>query len=332
MGLVRSIATSVAAVSAVAVAVAIAVPVLPVAAAGDGVDDIDTVITLGDSFSSGSGIHADATDYDDHGPERHYFAEHTRLGGSGCQRELDSTPGPQIAEELDASFEMVACAGARIEHVRNQLSAASIDDRGAGTLISITIGGNDLRTHRGEVWPDVILRCITSGGCNESDQNQPANLDEIENDLARLYTVIGWRFRDATVRVLAYPRLMQRDRWGCAGVTGMNRHEAKWIDDQVDELNARIESAVDRASAVSRADLQFVPVVDEFDNHGSCRFWQRDRYVNDAVFGATVTRSMTADGEVREHVDDGVLSISGASFHPSQKGYDAYRRALRASL
>lgn len=317
--------------SAVA-AVATSVPAHAAAADADVADGFDRVITLGDSFSSGSGIHADATDYDDHGPERHYFAEHTRLGGSGCQRELDSTPGPRLADELDASFDMVACAGARIEHVPNQLAAASIDDRGAGTLISLTIGGNDLRTHRGEVWPDVILRCITSGGCNESDQNQPANLDEIESDLARLYTVAGWRFRDATIRVLAYPRLMQRDRWGCAGVTGMNRHEAKWIDDQVDELNARIESAVDRASAVSRADIEFVPVVDEFDNHGSCRFWQRDRYVNDAVFGATFTRSMTADGDVREHVNDGLLTISGASFHPSQKGYDAYLDALRASI
>ncbi|MEO1057421.1 MAG: SGNH/GDSL hydrolase family protein [Actinomycetota bacterium] len=327
----RSLATFVAAVSAVA-AVATSVPAHAAAADADVADGFDRVITLGDSFSSGSGIHADATDYDDHGPERHYFAEHTRLGGSGCQRELDSTPGPRLADELDASFDMVACAGARIEHVPNQLAAASIDDRGAGTLISLTIGGNDLRTHRGEVWPDVILRCITSGGCNESDQNQPANLDEIESDLARLYTVAGWRFRDATIRVLAYPRLMQRDRWGCAGVTGMNRHEAKWIDDQVDELNARIESAVDRASAVSRADIEFVPVVDEFDNHGSCRFWQRDRYVNDAVFGATFTRSMTADGDVREHVNDGLLTISGASFHPSQKGYDAYLDALRASI
>ncbi|MEM9514506.1 MAG: SGNH/GDSL hydrolase family protein [Actinomycetota bacterium] len=327
----RSLATFVAAVSAAA-AVATALPAHQAAANDDVADGIDRVITLGDSFSSGSGIHADATDYDDHGPERHYFSEHTRLGGSGCQRELDTTPGPRLAAELDASFDMVACAGARIEHVRNQLRAASIDDRGAGTLISLTIGGNDLRTHRGEVWPDVILRCITSGGCNESDQNQPANLDEIENDLARLYTVTGWRFRDATIRVLAYPRLMQRDRWGCSGVTGMNRHEAKWIDDQVDELNERIQSAVDRASAASRVDIEFVPVLDEFDNHGSCRFWQRDRYVNDAVFGATFTRSMTADGDVREHVDNGLITISGASFHPSQKGYDAYLDALRASV
>ena len=317
--------------AALGVAVVVAVAsISPGTAAG--ASDIERVITLGDSFSSGSGIHADATDYDDHGPAGHYFDPNSRLGGSGCQRELDTTPGPRLADELGASFDVVACAGARIEHVRNQLDAAVIHDRGDGTLLTVTIGGNDLRTNRGEAWPDVILRCITSGGCNESEQNQPANLDEIERDLARLYTVVGLRYREASVRVLAYPRLMQRDRWGCAGVTGMNRHEAKWIDDRVDELNERIEDAVDRAATFTRADIAFVPVIDEFDNHGSCRLWQRDRYVNDAVFGATFTRSMTADGEVREHVDDGLLTVSGASFHPSQAGYDAYLDALRTSL
>ena len=45
---------------------------------------------------------------------------------------------------------------------------------------------------------------------------------------------------------------------------------------------------------------------------------------DDAVFGETLSRSMTQDGEVREHWDDGPLTISGASFHPSTKGYDAY--------
>lgn len=41
---------------------------------------------------------------------------------------------------------------------------------------------------------------------------------------------------------------------------------------------------------------------------------------------------MTASGEVRDHWDDGPLTISGASFHPSTKGYDAYLEALSASV
>jgi hypothetical protein len=69
-----------------------------------------------------------------------------------------------------------------------------------------------------------------------------------------------------------------------------------------------------------------------FDNHGACRFWQRDRYVNDAVFGDTFRRSRLADGTVREHWTEGVLNVSTASFHPSSKGYDAYLSALRSSI
>ena len=73
-------------------------------------------------------------------------------------------------------------------------------------------------------------------------------------------------------------------------------------------------------------------VADEFDNHGACRFWQRDRFVNDAVFGDSFRRSQLADGTVQEHWTDGPLNVSTASFHPSSKGYDAYLGALRTSL
>ncbi len=76
------------------------------------------------------------------------------------------------------------------------------------------------------------------------------------------------------------------------------------------------------------ADIRYVDVVDEFDNHGACRFWQRDRFVNDAVFGDSFRRSQLADGTVREHWTDGPLNVSTASFHPSSKGYDAYLSAL----
>jgi hypothetical protein len=80
------------------------------------------------------------------------------------------------------------------------------------------------------------------------------------------------------------------------------------------------------------ADIRFVSVTDEFDNHGACRFWQRDRYINDLVIGETLRRSMTAGGEVRNHWNDGLLNVSSSSFHPSKKGYDAYFSALAASL
>ena len=301
------------------------------AASGASTDEIERVVTLGDSYSSGSGIHRNASSYDDHGPEAHSFDRSTRLGSSACQRELDETPGPRLAEERGAESVFVACAGAVIREIPAQVRAADIPGDGDGTLVSITIGGNDLRTVRGENWPDALVRCITSARCHRSSQNHRATLDDDREHLVDTYPAIGEEFPDITVRVLAYPRLMQGNG-RCDGVTGISGDEADWIDEQVDALNHQISVATARARGMTGADIRFVAVAAEFDNHGACRFWQRDRYVNDAVFGDTFRRSQLADGTVREHWSDGPLNISTASFHPSSKGYDAYLDALASSV
>jgi hypothetical protein len=218
-----------------------------------------------------------------------------------------------------------------ISEIPAQVRAADIPGDGDGTLVTITIGGNDLRTVRDENWPDALTRCITSAHCHESSKNQMANLDEIREELVATYRSIGEQHPEITVRVLAYPRLMQGNG-RCDGVTGISGDEADWIDEQVDLLNHQIEVATARARGLTGADIRFVDVTDEFDNHGACRFWQRDRFVNDAVFGDSFRRSQLADGTVQEHWTDGPLNVSTASFHPSSKGYDAYLGALRTSL
>jgi hypothetical protein len=288
-------------------------------------------VTLGDSYSSGSGIHRNASSYDDHGPEAHSFDPSTRLGSSACQRELDETPGPRLASRLGADSVFVACAGAVVREVPAQVRAAGIPGNGEGTLVTMTIGGNDVRTGRDENWPDALRRCITSARCHESSKNQLVNLDDVREGLVEAYRSIGERYPAVTVRVLGYPRLMQGNG-RCDGVTGVSGDEAEWIDEQVDLLNHEIEVAVARARGWTSADIRYVDVSGEFDNHGACRFWQRDRYVNDAVFGDTMRRSQLADGTVREHWTDGPLNLSTASFHPSSKGYDAYLTVLQASL
>ncbi len=312
-------------------AVGSSVSARPEASAPPSLQRIERIVTLGDSYSSGSGIHRNASSYDDHGPEAHSFDRSTRLGSSACQRELDETPGPRLAAQLDAESVFIACAGAVIREIPAQVLAAEIPGDGDGTVVTITIGGNDLRTVRDENWPDALTRCITSMRCHDSSKNQLANLDEIREDLTALYRAIGEQYPDITVRVLGYPQLMQGNG-RCDGVTGISGDEADWIDDQVDLLNHEIDVAAARARGWTGADIRYVDVAGEFDNHGACRFWQRDRFVNDAVFGDSFRRSQLADGTVREHWTDGPLNVSTASFHPSSKGYDAYLVALRASL
>jgi hypothetical protein len=292
---------------------------------------IERVVTLGDSYSSGTGIHRNAGDYDDHGPPAHSFDPSTRLGSGACSRELDETPGPRLAARLEVDSVFVACAGAKIAEIPNQVAVAGIPGSGAGTIVTMTIGGNDLRTERGESWPETLVRCITSFGCDASPANQVATYPTIKADLVEMYTSIGRAYPDIHVRVLGYPRMMQSDRF-CEGVTGIGRGEADWVDDQVDLLNAVISIAVGEARSATGADIRFVSVLDRFENHGACRFWQRDRYVNDAVFGQTLSRSRLASGEVRDHWGNGPLTFSSSSFHPSSKGYDAYYAALVAAV
>jgi lysophospholipase L1-like esterase len=292
---------------------------------------VERVVTLGDSYSSGSGIHRNASSYDDHGPEAHSFDRSTRLGSSACQREVDETPGPRLAAQLDADSVFIACAGAVISEIPAQVRAADIPGNGAGTVVTMTIGGNDLRTARDENWPDALLRCITSAYCHESSKNQMANLDAIGDELDVIYSEIGAEYPDVVVRVPGYPRLMQANG-RCDGVTGISDDEADWIDAQVDLLNNEISEAAASARAATGADIRYVDVADQFDNHGACRFWQRDRFVNDAVFGDSFRRSQLEDGTVREHWTTGAFNVSTASFHPSSKGYDAYLAALESSI
>ncbi|MBV1893571.1 MAG: hypothetical protein KUG57_05940 [Ilumatobacteraceae bacterium] len=295
------------------------------------VGGFERVVTLGDSYSSGTGSHADASDYDDHGPAGHFFSASERLGSSDCVRELDTTPGPRLADEFGATAVFIACAGAVAAHIPNQIEAAQIVGDGTGTLVTVTVGGNDIRTADSSTWSSVLVKCISSWRCDRSDGNQPDNLDGIRVALTDLYSEIGDQYPGITVRILGYPRLMQSDRW-CEGVGGISRSEANWIDAQADRLNAQIRGAAVAARLATGTDIQFVSVVEEFNNHGACRFWQRDRYVHDTVFGETLKRSMTEDGEIHDHWSDGLFNISASSFHPSSKGYDAYYAALKDSL
>jgi lysophospholipase L1-like esterase len=289
------------------------------------------LITLGDSYSSGQGIHRDASDLDDHGPPAHSFDPSTRLGGSACHRELDTTPGPRIADTAGLDSVFVACAGASIADIANQVVAADIPADGAGTIVALTIGGNDARTAEGNDWPAVLLECITSFGCDDEDGGI-ANADEIEERLAAALDEMLDEYPRSTIRVLAYPELAQPDRWGCLGIPGVGRREAEWIDEQSVRLNATLERAVDDTAIRTDADLAFVAVAEEFEGHGACRALQRDRYVNDVLKGERYRRELDAEGEVVDVYEDGAFTISGSSFHPSQAGYDAYLRALAADL
>ncbi len=266
---------------------------------------ITQVVQLGDSYSAGYGA---------------LSADRPASGGAcGDDRFFDVSvvPGGRVADSLGVPLEFQACGGAEIPDVVQQFrtAQASISGDGSGTLIVFTAGGNDVRSVRGEMWTDLLQRCILwDTSCEQRSANQLGNLDDVAQDMSDLVDEIATSLPGAQVRVLGYPELFQRTP-GCWGVTGVDRREADFLDGLGRELNDALEAAVDGVADARAGDIAWVDVEDDFDDHGACQTeWSGERFVNDTEFVPwTVT-------------------VAANSFHPTARGYDAYSQALNGSL
>ncbi|MEZ4221350.1 MAG: GDSL-type esterase/lipase family protein [Polyangiaceae bacterium] len=304
------------------------------------------VVTLGDSFASGTGIHRSPGAYDDHGPANHWWSK-KRLGARTCYRETDWTPGSMYAKSIGATNVFLACRGALAEdeegqrHVLNQLAGATLPLDGANTLIVLSVGGNDLRTpsqpgtsappwRKKADWPDTLASCILEKDCHENKYHQISNFSAVQSSLSETYRSIAKKYPKATIRVLSYPRLMQpRKQTACpVYVTGINHKEAQWIDAQVDRLNQHIGKAV--SDVGGSVDIRQVLVADEFDGHGACSP-SGNRFINDRVNGNVLDRRLQGSSVV-EFEQLGPAGAAFSSFHPTPAGYDAYLRALKKTL
>lgn len=279
----------------------VAALVAPVAAS----TGVSRVVQLGDSYSAGYGV----------------LDEDRGGAGGDCLEEgfFDSSavPGGRLASALDVPLEFLACGGAEIEDVVDQFHEArpSIPGDGTGTVVVFTAGGNDVRSIRGEMWTDVLTRCIIwDFSCERRSANQLGNLDEVASEMGALVEMIATSAPRAQVRVLGYPELFQRSPF-CFGVTGIDRNEASFLDGLASELNNALEDAVNEVAADRDVDISWVDVEHAFDDHGACQTERSgERYVNDTEF---VPRS---------------FRVQLNSFHPTTSGYDAYSAALNASL
>ncbi len=272
---------------------------------GAGTSGISHVVQLGDSYSAGYGV-----------------LSNYRSASSGTCLEpgfFNSTvvPGGRLATQLGVTLDFQACGGAEIDDVVDQFrtSRSSIPGDGSGSLVVFTAGGNDLRSVRGEMWPDILQRCILwDTSCEKRSNNHAANLDVIRARMVALVDEISVSAPGAQVRVLGYPELMQRTP-GCWGVTGVDRNEADFLDSIARNLNDVLESAVGEVAVSRGGDIEFVDVEGAFDDHGACQTsWSGQRFVNDTVF---VPWS---------------LRVASNSFHPTATGYVAYSEALNSSL
>ncbi|WP_245847896.1 SGNH/GDSL hydrolase family protein [Lentzea kentuckyensis] len=219
-------------------------------------------VALGDSYASGAG----AGSYVD----------------GSCRR--SSNAYPALRGKDFPSFKFVACSGATTKSLRSQLKALTP----ATTLVTITIGGNDLG------FVDVMTTCVLKSdyACHKRvEKARQFARDQLPARLDATYTAIREAAPNAELVVLGYPRLFTQVD-GCRALSTMKRVS---LNDAADEVSGVIGEAAGRAGA------RYVDVREAFADHGVC---SREPWIN------------------------GLVNPTGDSYHPNRAGQAAYFEAL----
>ena len=195
-------------------------------------------VALGDSYSAGTGA----------GP---YTA-----AGRSCERSASAYPQLWASLHSPASFVSVACAGATTTTVLDhQLSALT----GATTLVSLTVGGNDVG------FSDVMETCVLewnsacTGAVATAEQKVrttlPGHLDSVLG-------AIHARSPLAQIVLLGYPDLYDLAR--SASCLGIGTTKRAALNQGADALDQALAAAAARNHAV------FADVRPDFAGHQIC--------------------------------------------------------------
>ena len=185
-------------------------------------------VAMGDSYSSGLG----AGNY----------------SGGSCDRSSHAYAQLWATANAPASFAFVACSGATTTDViNNQLSALS----SATTLVSITIGGNDVG------FSHVMITCVlgsTSTCVNAVNQAEAQARSQLSGALSTLFGDISARAPNARVVVMGYPEFYDLSRSpGCIGLSTTDRTA---LDGGADVLDSVIQAAATRRPRFVYAEIR----------------------------------------------------------------------------
>lgn len=176
-------------------------------------------VALGDSYSSGVG-------------------SGSYLSGSGaCLRSAKAYPQLWAKTHAHASYRSVACSGATTDDVLSTQVAAL---RPRTTLVSITVGGNDVGFAK--VMEDCVL--YSTGTCtSEVSAAEDEARTDLPGKLDQVYKAIRSRAPRAQVVVLGYPRFYHVGLWYCVGLSDTARAK---INEGADVLDSVISDAAAR--------------------------------------------------------------------------------------
>jgi len=175
-------------------------------------------VALGDSYSSGVGAGS--------------------YSGGSCDRSANAYPQLWDNAHAPSSFIFAACSGAKTTDVESsQLSALS----GSTSLVSITIGGNDVG------FSSVMETCVlqsTSACTSAIDKAENTAKTQLPGWLDTLFSDISARAPDATVVVLSYPEFYDLSKSStCIGLSTTDRTN---LNQGADVLDGVIQAAAGR--------------------------------------------------------------------------------------
>jgi lysophospholipase L1-like esterase len=176
-------------------------------------------VALGDSYSSGVGSGSYTSD------------------SGNCLRSTLAYSQLWANTHAPASYVSVACSGAKTTDVNaNQLSALN----SATTLVSITIGGNDVG------FSTVMTDCVLYGTTtcvNEVNAAENTARTQLPGWLDTTYNGIRSHSPSAKVVVLSYPRFYDTSVSYCIGLSNTSRNK---INEGADVLDGVISDAAAR--------------------------------------------------------------------------------------
>ena len=220
-----------------AIAAAATLPMLALAAPATAQPAVNYV-ALGDSYSSGVGAGS-------------YY------GSSGsCDRSANAYSVLWANANDPASYVSQACSGATTSSVvSSQISALS----SATTLVSITIGGNDVG------FSSVMETCVifSTGTCVSAIDTAEGKISaDLPGELDNVLSAIASRAPNARVVVLGYPDLYDLSRSSsCIGLSTTDRTD---LNQAADQLDSQIRAAAGRYGDV------FADVRSAFGGHEIC--------------------------------------------------------------
>jgi lysophospholipase L1-like esterase len=193
-------------------------------------------VALGDSYSSGTGTGS----YD---------------LNSSCQRSSKAYAALWAASHAPASFNFVACSGAKTGDVLNsQISALN----SSTTLASITIGGNDAG------FSSVMQTCVlqSDSACATAVNNaENYARNTLPGNLNNLFSQMKSRAPSAHVVVLDYPHLYTTNDTFCIGLSHADHVALNGAADVIDGVIS---------TAASNAGFTFADVRGQFSGHELC--------------------------------------------------------------